>query len=197
MPHQLLLFPWFAGILYSSIPFFWFAIHPFAGRWQRMRRSPYRVLLPLWAALIAALCVVTWPWYEYRIYSAWWTWFFALPFFLIGWRIYRSVGSVFGLARFTGQAELRPEEIPQTLVVTGLHAIMRHPIYVAHLAVLAGWAVGSGLTVNFTLLAVSVLCTFPLMIRLEERELEKRFGAAYREYRERVPLIPGSVRNSR
>jgi protein-S-isoprenylcysteine O-methyltransferase Ste14 len=68
---------------------------------------------------------------------------------------------------------------------------MRHPIYIAHLAVLTGLTVGSGLTVNFALLAVSVLCTFPLMIRAEERELEKRFGAAWREYREKVPLIPG------
>jgi len=195
MPHPLLLISWFAGGLYSSIPLFWFAIHPFAGRWQRMRRSPYRLLLPLWAAMIAALCAITWQWHAQRIYSAWWTWLFALPFFLIGWRTYGDIRSAFGLARFTGQAELRPDETPQTLVVTGLHATMRHPIYIAHLAIFAGWTVGSGLTVNFALLAISVLCTFPLMIRLEERELEKRFGAAWREYRERVPLFPAFTRN--
>lgn len=190
MLHFLLLIPWFAGVLYSSIPFFWFAIHPLAGRWQRMRRSPYRLLLPLWAAMITALCAITWHWHARQIYSAWWAWFLALPFFLIGWRTYGDIGSAFGLARFTGQAELRPDEIPQTLVVTGLHATMRHPIYVAHLAVLTGWAAGSGLTVNFALLAVSVLCTFPLMIRAEERELEKRFGPAYLEYKKKVPVIP-------
>jgi len=197
MPHSLLLLPWFAGVLYSSIPFFWFAIHPFAGRWQRMRRSPYRILLPLWAAIIAGLGAITWHWHAQRIYSAWWTWVFALPFFLIGWRTYEDIRSAFGLARFTGQAELRPDETPQTLVVTGLHATMRHPIYIAHLAVLTGWTVGSGLTVNFLLLAISVFCTFPLMIRAEERELEKRFGAAYREYREKVPLVPAFTRNPR
>ncbi len=197
MPHSLLLLPWFAGVLYSSIPLFWFAIHPFADRWQRMRRSPYRLLLPLWAAIIAALGAITWPWHAHRIYSARWMWLFALPFFLIGVRIYRGIQGAFGLERLSGRAELRPEEIPQALVVTGLHATMRHPIYIAHLAVLTGWTVGSGLTVNFALLAISVLCTFPLMIRLEERELEKRFGAAWREYRERVPLIPGFARNSR
>ena len=191
MPHALLLIPWFAGVLYSSIPLFWFAIHPLAGRWQRMRRSPYRILLPLWAVMIAALGAITWPWHGLRIYSAWWTWFFAVPFFVFGWRIYGDIRSAFGLARFTGQAELRPDEIPQTLVVTGLHATMRHPIYIAHLAVLTGWAAGSGLTVNFVLLAFSAFCTFPLMIRLEERELEKRFGASWREYKKKVPVIPG------
>ncbi len=66
---------------------------------------------------------------------------------------------------------------------------MRHPIYVAHLANLAGWAIGSGLTVSFALLAVSALSTFPLMIWMEERELEKRFGQSFREYKARVPLV--------
>jgi protein-S-isoprenylcysteine O-methyltransferase Ste14 len=66
---------------------------------------------------------------------------------------------------------------------------MRHPIYVAHLCNLAGWAVGSGLVVSFILLAVSVLFTFPLMIWIEEQELEKRFGQSFLEYKARVPLV--------
>ena len=67
---------------------------------------------------------------------------------------------------------------------------MRHPIYIAHLLNLAGWSVGSGLVVSFVLLAISALVTFPLMIWIEEHELEKRFGQRFREYKARVPLIP-------
>jgi protein-S-isoprenylcysteine O-methyltransferase Ste14 len=67
---------------------------------------------------------------------------------------------------------------------------MRHPIYVAHLLNLAGFAIGSGLIVSFVLLAVSALSTFPLMIWLEEQELEERFGQRFREYKTRVPLVP-------
>lgn len=37
---------WLVSILYSSIPLLWFAIHPFAGRWRKVRRSPYSLLLP-------------------------------------------------------------------------------------------------------------------------------------------------------
>lgn len=51
MSEKLLLVPWFIGIVYSSIPLFWFFIHPIARRWQKMRRSPYRLLLPLWAVV--------------------------------------------------------------------------------------------------------------------------------------------------
>ena len=50
--------------------------------------------------------------------------------------------------------------------------------------------VGSGLVVNFVLLAISLIVTYPLMITLEERELEKRFGDSYREYKTSVPLFP-------
>ena len=89
-----------------------------------------------------------------------------------------------------GEAELRPEEHAQELVTTGLHARMRHPIYVAHLANFAAWTLGSGLLVAYVLLAASLLFTFPLMIWLEERELAERFGASYRQYQRRVPLVP-------
>src|SRR5258708_35871538 len=133
MPEKLRFISWFAGILYSSIPLFWFTIHPFTSRWRKMRRSPYRILLPLWAAVIAALGAATWPWQSQQLYTAWWPWLPALPFLWLGLRTYRSIPAAFGLERFTGQAELRPEEFQQSLVVSGPHARMRHPIYFAHL----------------------------------------------------------------
>jgi protein-S-isoprenylcysteine O-methyltransferase Ste14 len=196
MPKKLLLIPWFAGILYSSIPLFWFAIHPLTPVWRKMRRSPYLVLLPLWAAIIAVMGAVSWPWHSWQIYSAWWAWVAALPLFWIGLRTYRNIRSAFGLERFTGQAELRPEEVQQTLVVGGMHASMRHPIYFAHLCMLAAWTLGSGLAVNYLLLGISILATFPLMIWLEERELVKRFGAGYLEYQKSVPLAPRLMSHS-
>ena len=190
MPEQLLFIPWAVGVVYSSIPLFWFAIHPFAARWQRMRRSPYLVLLPLWAVVIAALGALTWKWRAHQIYSAWWAWGPALPLFFAGARTYSRIRAAFGVEKFTGLAELRPAETQQALVVTGLHARMRHPIYIAHLTMFAAWTLGSGLLVNYALLALSVLCTYPLMISLEERELVKRFGSSYLEYRKSVPLVP-------
>ena len=107
-----------------------------------------------------------------------------------GFRTYKGIRSGFGLRKLSGEAELRPQEHTQELVTTGLHARMRHPIYVAHLLNLAGWSIGSGLLVSFVLLAISALGTFPLMVWIEEHELEKRFGQSFREYKARVPLIP-------
>ena len=107
-----------------------------------------------------------------------------------GLRTYTGIRSGFGAHKLSGEAELRPQEHEQELVTTGLHARMRHPIYVAHLLNLAGWTIGSGLLVSYILLAVSALSTFPLMVWIEEHELEKRFGQRFREYKARVPLIP-------
>lgn len=190
MEAKLLLIPWLVSVLYSSIPLFWLAIHPFAGRWRRMHRSPYRLLLPLWSAIIIALGWITWPWHGRQAYALPWLRLASLIFFLAGSRTYSRIFSDFGARKLSGEAELRPDENEQTLVTTGLHARTRHPIYLAHLYMLAGWTILGGLTVSFVLLAVSVAMTFPLMIWLEERELDKRFGQEFRDYKKTVPLFP-------
>jgi hypothetical protein len=190
MEAKLLLIPWMASVVYSSIPLFWFAIHPFAGVWRRMNRSPYSLLLPIWAAIIFALSWITWTWRTVRIYSSPWTWLPAAALFAFGLWTYAGIRSKFGTHNLTGEAELRPGEHTQELVTSGLHARMRHPIYVAHLSNFAAWTIGSGQLVSFVLLAISALFTFPLMIWLEEQELEKRFGESFREYKSRVPLLP-------
>jgi protein-S-isoprenylcysteine O-methyltransferase Ste14 len=190
MEAKLLLIAWLVSVVYTSIPLFWFAVHPFADSWRRMNRSPYWLLGPIGAAIIFALARATRPWNSVRLYSSSWLWAPAALLFWFGIQTYAGIGSKFGGHKLSGEAELRPREHAQELVTTGLHARMRHPIYVAHLLSLAGWTIGSGLMVSYILLAVSALATFPLMVWLEEQELEKRFGQSFREYKARVPLVP-------
>jgi protein-S-isoprenylcysteine O-methyltransferase Ste14 len=178
------------AVIYSSIPLFWFTIHPFVARWRRMHKSPYRGLLPLWFLMIGAVGWLSWPWNARQIYSNPWLWLPALPFLIAGLRVYSRILSEFGAHKLSGEAELRPQEHEQQLVTTGLHARARHPIYFAHLCNLLGWTIGSGLAVNFVLLALSMMIAFPIMIKMEERELEQRFGESYRVYQSRVPVIP-------
>jgi len=189
MEAKLLLIPWGIAVVYSSIPLFWFAIHPFADSWRGMQRSPYRALLPVWIALILALAWLTWPWHAIQLYSTLWAWLAALPLFFLAIQAYRRIFSEFGGHKFSGEAELRPREHIQELVTTGMHARMRHPIYIAHLCNLAGWAIGSGLLINYVLLSASAFVTFPLMIHFEEIELEGRFGESYRRYKREVPVV--------
>jgi len=189
MEAKLLLIPWMVSVLYSSIPLFWLAIHPFAGSWRKMDRSPYRLLLPIWMVIVVFLGLASWPWHAVRLYSTPWAWLPAAFLFAAGLRTYAVIRSEFGAHKLTGEAELRPTEHVQELVTGGMHSRMRHPIYIAHLINLAGWAIGSGLAAAYVLLALSLCLTFPLMIRIEERELEQRFGEEYRVYKQTVPLF--------
>jgi len=50
------------------------------------------------------------------------------------------------------------------------------------------WSLGSGLAVCFVLTAIAI-STGALMIALEDRELESRFGEDYQRYKSNVPAI--------
>ena len=110
MEAKLLHIPWMVSVLYSSIPLFWFAIHPFADFWRKMRRSPYWLLLPIWVAIIFALAWATWPWHSERFYSSPWMWVPAALLMFFGFRTYTGIRSGFGARKLSGEAELRPQE---------------------------------------------------------------------------------------
>jgi protein-S-isoprenylcysteine O-methyltransferase Ste14 len=76
----------------------------------------------------------------------------------------------------------------QRLVTSGIRARVRHPVYLGHLCELLAWSAGSGLVVCYGLTGFAIV-TGAIMIRMEDAELEKRFGEEYRAYRQSVPAI--------
>ena len=83
-----------------------------------------------------------------------------------------------------------PFNPPPTLVVNGLYHIVRNPMHLGWTIVLIGLAL---LMQSFTLLVIFM----PLFIAIhiiylkfvEEKELEKKFGQAYLDYKQRVPMF--------
>lgn len=180
---------WLLGIVYASIPAFWLVLHGFADRWRQQRR-PYRFLVPAWLLIMAVMAAVTWPWRGNTFYDSPWPWAGAAVCFALAISIYHRIGrdKIFPNATVLGRTELEPQRWEQKLVTQGIHGRVRHPMYAAHLLMLIGWTVGSGLVVLYALLAVAIV-SGTVMIRMEERELEARFGEAYRAYKQRVPAI--------
>lgn len=176
---------WAFGIVYASIPPLWLVVHGGIERWRQGSRMRIMVV---WPALWLAMGAATWPWRSVTLYQPGWSWVAAVPFFVVGLSIYYATQKNFSQDQLIGRSELEPEQREQRLVSTGWHARVRHPIYLGHLLMLLGWSIGAGLVVLFALAAFAV-ATGAIMIRWEERELERRFGEAYRTYKERVPAI--------
>jgi len=178
---------WLVCAAYSTIPGYWLLIHPRAGYW-RAHRSPFLLLLPLWAAMFAIVLLVTVPFRSILIYQSKWAWLPAAFLFGVGLWLYKNGGANFSLKQLGGVPELRAAHSAHPLVTTGIRARVRHPIYLAHLCEMLAWSLGTGLAVCFAL-TVFAMVTGAWMIRAEDDELEQRFGEAYREYRAQVPAV--------
>jgi len=186
------LMGWLACVIYATIPSFWLLIHPRAEYWRSRSRSPYRMLLPLWVGMWIILALFTAPWRRVALYHAWLTWIPAILLLAAGITLFKYAGAHFTAAQLGGLPELLPNHHEQRLVTTGIRAHVRHPVYLAHLCEMLAWSIGTGLAVCYGLTAFTI-ATGAIMIRMEDNELERRFGDAYRTYRRQVPAIfPGT-----
>lgn len=76
----------------------------------------------------------------------------------------------------------RHPERTKTLVDRGVYDLSRNPMYLALLLALLAWGLYLGNAFNTLLAALFVACMNRFQIRPEERVLEQKFGAAYRQY---------------
>ena len=196
MKSSLQIVAWLACVVYSTIPSFWFMIHPFAERWRKRRRSPFVVLVPAWIAMWIAAALVTRPWHRLTLYATPWLWTVAVPLFAVGIFLYSRSGGSFSAQHLGGLPEVHGEHREQQLVTTGIRSRVRHPVYLAHLCEMLAWSLGTGLIVCWLLTAFAAL-TGTIMIHMEDRELEQRFGDAFRDYRNSVPAVLPRLRPAR
>ncbi|MGA2101243.1 MAG: hypothetical protein ABSG34_09090 [Candidatus Sulfotelmatobacter sp.] len=181
-------FGWLACVVYSTIPSFWLMVHPRAHRWRARVRSPFRVLIPAWITMWVGMGALTGPWRTITIYATPWSWIPALLLFAAGMLIYSRAGAHFSWAQLGGLPEVRSGHEQKGLVTTGIRARIRHPVYLAHLCEMLAWSAGTGLIVCWLLTAFA-MATGAVMIRMEDAELEKRFGRAHIAYRQIVPAV--------
>ena len=146
------------------------------------------VLLPAWIAMWVVVALVTLPWRDVLLYRAYWTWGAAALLFAFGLYVYSQSGKNFSAKQLGGLPEIHGGNCDQQLVTNGIRSRVRHPVYLAHLCEMLAWSAGTGLAVCWGLTAFAV-ATGALMIRMEDAELEKRFGDSYRAYRNAVPAV--------
>lgn len=138
----------------------------------------------MWAGMAA----LTGPWRHVTLYRSPWIWIVSFLLFVVGILIYARGGAHFTWEQLGGLPEVRSNHRDDRLVTTGIRARVRHPVYLAHLCEMLAWSVGTGLVVCWLLTAFAI-ATGAVMIRLEDAELQRRFGDEFREYRKTVPPV--------
>jgi len=185
---------WLVCLVYSTIPFFWLLIHTCADYWRSRKRSPYFILLPLWIAMWIVLGFLTAPWRHIALYTVPWTSIPAVLLFATGIWIYSQSVKHFSRAQLGGLPEVVFGHGEQRLVTVGIRSRVRHPVYLGHLCEMLAWSIGTGLAVLYALTAFGILIG-TIMIRLEDAELEQRFGDEYLAYRRQVPAVLPRLRD--
>jgi protein-S-isoprenylcysteine O-methyltransferase Ste14 len=188
MPALFRALAWIACVVYSTIPAFWLMIHPRAEFWRSRRSSPYKILVPVWMVMWAAVAAVTIHWRGVTLYQSKWMWIPAAILFSAGIILYKRSHGQFTLGQLGGLPEVLRGQRRQSLVTTGIRGRVRHPVYLGHLCEMIAWSLGSGLAVCWALTAFA-MATGAVMISMEDRELGKRFGQEYVDYRDRVPAV--------
>jgi poly(3-hydroxybutyrate) depolymerase/protein-S-isoprenylcysteine O-methyltransferase Ste14 len=107
----------------------------------------------------------------------------AWALFGMGWLLVGCAALSLGARELFGLADA---EVPGALRMPWLYRRVRHPLQAGFL--LALWAAPS-LTFGHALLAAGLSAYIAIGLRFEERDLVRRFGSAYEEYRRRVPAL--------
>lgn len=133
------------------------------------------------------LAAVTEHWRDLTVYHRAWCWIPAAALFSTGLVLYKLSGIGFSPAQLGGLPEVLLDR-QQSLVTTGIRSRVRHPVYLAHLCEMLAWSIGTGLAVCWVLTSFAIV-TGSIMIKMEDNELENRFGEEYRRYRLKVPAV--------
>ncbi len=182
------LLDWVAAIvlfLQLPVPLYWLILHPQVRFWRRHGRAVYWVaVLSSWGAVLAFLLL-----FHRRLLastnSPTWAIIAGLALLLLELYLFYRAERDLGSRRLVGQAELAGSG---ELARTGIYAYLRHPRYAGSMLAVLGACLVAGTRVVWIVGGVWWLLLLT-MIRLEERELGARFGAAFVDYRRRVPAF--------
>jgi protein-S-isoprenylcysteine O-methyltransferase Ste14 len=170
------------------VPLYWLVLHPPVEFWRKRGRLAYLVgVLIAWGG-------GGWLLIHFRKEMFAGDWYDAPPLWALGlglglivldfWLFARSEATLGG-RRLVGQAELSGKG---ELATGGLYEHMRHPRYLGMIAAVLGGCVLVGSPAMWILGGCWLVATLAI-IRLEERELRRRFGPAYAAYARRVPML--------
>jgi len=153
---------------------------------KRLRMVVTLPVAVLFFGLVALFVLAsTWVdnrWAFFSFETSLWTVVLSIVLLLIGWPIYSWPALVFILNRGT-PVPLNP---PQKLIVSGPYKYIRNPMLLGLFITLIGLGILLGsFSLIFIFTPLFILANSFYLKAIEEKEMEKKFGAQYLEYKKR------------
>lgn len=174
-------------LLAFPILLFWVALHPFVAFWRRMGlAATYTILGAGCITLGALLFTLRRPLLAIEFGTGPALWVLTALTYAVSIAFESRARKHLHISALVGVPELRGDGAPATLLTQGIYGKLRHPRYMgATFGYLASVFLANYLFLWAALPAFLLL--LHTVVLLEERELEERFGDAWREYAARVP----------
>jgi len=169
----------------------WVAIHPFAAHWRRIGPVWTYVILGIpVVGFIAAVWVLRKPLLGRDLGTNVITMIFAGISLAAGALLKSRVTKQLRFHALSGIPELSKEQYPGKLLTEGIFGRVRNPRYIEVFFWILAYALFANYVGAYVVVALYSLVIY-FVVRLEEKELRQRFGAAYDDYCRRVPrFIP-------
>ena len=123
--------------------------------------------------------------------SSWWSLVLSIFLLVLGWLI--SVWPA--IAFFRARGTPVPFNPPPKLITAGLYAYVRNPMLLGLFLFLLGLGILFGsLSLIFIFTPLFILINVLYVKAIEEKEMEKKFGGKYLEYKKKVPMFIPKVK---
>jgi protein-S-isoprenylcysteine O-methyltransferase Ste14 len=180
-------------MFWPAIPLFWTPIHFAPGFFRKLRLFTY--IMPLFTWLPVAYLIFRNRTFlmNYKIDLPLFVNGIGIVLFILGTSLHIWTVKLLGILGIIGVPEVF-SKIKESLVTVGPFSIVRHPTYLAHTLMFSGVLLITGVKAVGILTVMDLIVINAVIIPLEERELLRRFGEEYQEYKKNVsyrffPLI--------
>ncbi len=173
-------------ILWPIVPLFWIPVHGLSKFFKRLGILTYAMPLTTWPPIGYAIYLNREFLLKLTIEMPIILNIIGIIFFISGTLLHVWTGRLLGVLGLMGLPEIAPKEDGR-LVAEGPFSIVRHPTYLAHTAMFSGIFLMTEVLALGVITLADFIIVNALIIPLEERELSRRFGRGYEEYKRLVP----------
>ncbi len=175
-----------ALLLWPAIPLFWIPVHCAPGFFRRLGFLTYILPFITWLPVACITFRLRDVLLQYRIELPVVVKIIGVLLFLSGAGLQAWTLLLLTLPIIMGMPEVS-RSVPGRLVMKGPFTVVRHPTYLSHTMMLLGVFLLTGVPAVGVVTIVDAIAVNIMVIPLEEKELQQRFGKEYEDYRKKVP----------